>query len=773
MYGLFWAIVQGADVINASGNVENNPPNPHLNWSDRALDYYARTFNRIITKSAGNINGHITSPGKGWNVLTVGGTNDEGTGYWADDGRYINSSYINPDPSGSDREKPEIVAPGTDITMYDLNNTVTSAPRDGTSYAAPQVAGLATLLIDRNPNLLDSAPALRSIIMASAVHNLDGPTTTNSGDDLWDGAGAIDAALADQIAQTKGVNGSICNRPCWWHIPTTSSYPGVGYSVVQKFIAARGERIRVSINWWSNADPPQGIDDPWARDALDTNYHLRIYYRNPNNTLTLVASSDSVDNNYELVDFIANKTGTYEIFVYHHSGNEDENQVGIAWVKDATYLPALHNEGSNYWQSQFVTRHGDSESHSINQYYYDANGNPTAAWGTGYDTCNLASGSHCWIPAWDYSRIPAGTTGSAIVSGGQAGDLVVESLRSGGLTNYTGIASSSGEGWMMPGTSLYVPAFKKAYYGRSGHLEIFNPGVNSATVTPRFYEADSGTLTTCSNFNIAPGARRTYHPSDCSSLASNKIYGVRLTATQPIVAVMREDDDATHTKAATVNAFSSGAKKLYVPVVKSNYYGNVSAIIVQNTTGSGTPASVTFYDIDSGSTWNTSYFLPPYATHSFYLPDTVPANQMTSAIVTAGQNIVATAYETKSASGWYMQYNAVVFGGKAVILPRIMKNAGADNWRTGILIQNTNGLRSADVTVRYFTAGGNEVSAAMETFTVGYNESKELYTLNNSALSNGFDGSAVVTSTYPVAVQVNVATDRSGDAAMSYNGIVR
>ncbi len=38
-----------------------------------------------LPKSAGNDAGNVTSPGKGWNVITVGAINDQGNSNWSDD----------------------------------------------------------------------------------------------------------------------------------------------------------------------------------------------------------------------------------------------------------------------------------------------------------------------------------------------------------------------------------------------------------------------------------------------------------------------------------------------------------------------------------------------------------------------------------------------------------------------------------------------------------------------------------------------------------------
>ena len=83
--------------------VENNS----MNWVDRAFDYWIRDENVTVVKSAGNTGGSITSPGKAWNLITVGGIDDNESSDWSDDIMAYFSSYI--DPTASDREKPEVV----------------------------------------------------------------------------------------------------------------------------------------------------------------------------------------------------------------------------------------------------------------------------------------------------------------------------------------------------------------------------------------------------------------------------------------------------------------------------------------------------------------------------------------------------------------------------------------------------------------------------------------------------------------------------------------
>lgn len=75
---LRWAVESPhtAPVVNISYGWEGDND---LHWTDRAFDYWARHEFVLIAKSAGNTGGSITSPGKGWNLLTVGGTDDHNT----------------------------------------------------------------------------------------------------------------------------------------------------------------------------------------------------------------------------------------------------------------------------------------------------------------------------------------------------------------------------------------------------------------------------------------------------------------------------------------------------------------------------------------------------------------------------------------------------------------------------------------------------------------------------------------------------------------------
>lgn len=261
---LQWAFNQGVHILNNGGGFEADAD---IHWTDRAFDYWARQRFRLVIKSSGNTGNYITSPGKAWNLITVGGIEDGGDPTWYNDNLWAGSAYVNPVSLHNDREKPEVVAVGTDVTVLGNNNAI-YPDLDGTSMAAPQVAGLAALLISQDSSLNHWPEATRAIIMASATHDVEGPPIiVRDQGDLKDGAGAINADLADRVAQLRGSATGPCYVSCWWGEYITNSNFPIGTDLERTFYATQGDLIRLAIAWWSNADTP-GND--FSFDRLDT-----------------------------------------------------------------------------------------------------------------------------------------------------------------------------------------------------------------------------------------------------------------------------------------------------------------------------------------------------------------------------------------------------------------------------------------------------------------------------------------------------------------------
>lgn len=237
-------------------------------------------------------------------------------------------------------EKPEVVAPGVNLNPIGVDGIPANEdsdnayqPINGTSFSAPYVAGLAAQLRQDRPEM--TLVPLRSIIMASALNNVDGPRAIPPGSDYQDGAGAVDPFAAEFIAKNHRIQVETCDVSCWWNADVTPSYPQKLASLYYHFNATQGDRIRVAISWNSNADCAS--ENACMYDRLDSDFDLLV--RGPDRVLRPDQISARRDNNYELVDFIARETGVFEIQVQRlRDGSEISGQIAETSNKVAIAL---------------------------------------------------------------------------------------------------------------------------------------------------------------------------------------------------------------------------------------------------------------------------------------------------------------------------------------------------------------------------------------------------------------------------------------------------
>lgn len=216
------------------------------------------------------------------------------------------SSYRNPISENGDRDKPEVVAPsgvsGSTVTaIYTTNNTnpwIHNAIY-GTSYAAPQIAGEAALLMQRRPSITLRPETVKAIIMASANNNIEGDSRLSD----KDGAGGVNCLKAFNTADGQR-----------WKFINTTSFPQL-FNIT----ATANQKVRAVICWSS----PSNI--LW--DELTADLDLEIW--DPSNNLLVM--STSYDNSFEIVEFTAPVTGTYKAEVYS-SGDNSYEKVGFAYA---------------------------------------------------------------------------------------------------------------------------------------------------------------------------------------------------------------------------------------------------------------------------------------------------------------------------------------------------------------------------------------------------------------------------------------------------------
>ena len=237
-----WSIGQGADVVNCSFGFDDTPLT--LQLIDHYVDYAVRFTTTTFTVAAGNNGGgtnDVSSPAVSWNCIAVGAMNDAATATWADDTMATFSSFDDPTSVHGDREKPELAAEGSSMTMLDLGCSFTYVA-SGTSFAAPGIAGMCGALMQMSSTLPGWPEVMKAIMMAAASHNIEGSSRLSD----KDGAGGINGLQAYRLVdQNKFKIGTF--------LPT--SFNNNGYFTTDIYLQG-GDKARVCLVWDSLADGP-------------------------------------------------------------------------------------------------------------------------------------------------------------------------------------------------------------------------------------------------------------------------------------------------------------------------------------------------------------------------------------------------------------------------------------------------------------------------------------------------------------------------------------
>ena len=194
--GIEWCAARpSVDVINVS--VTSALGSDGLDAISQAVDAAVTDEGIVVVAAAGNtgdLPGSIASPAAARQAIAVGAVAEWSAPAgepWRSEGVYL-APFSSRGPTSDGRIKPDIVAPGVSIAAASAGSTSSYEVKDGTSMASPFVAGLAALVLDRQPTW---APAqVRSAILDTAYDV--GP----SGKDPEWGAGLVDGRAAVAVA---------------------------------------------------------------------------------------------------------------------------------------------------------------------------------------------------------------------------------------------------------------------------------------------------------------------------------------------------------------------------------------------------------------------------------------------------------------------------------------------------------------------------------------------------------------------------------------------
>jgi subtilisin family serine protease len=179
--GMEWAAENGARIVNLS--LGTNAPSAGDDVMSVAVDRLTKQTGALFVVAAGNNPAVVGSPAAAREALTVGAVTKQD----------VVAGFSSRGPRAFDSLlKPDITAPGVDITAARAKDTAMGTPVDdryttasGTSMAAPHVAAAAAVLAESRPGW--RAPELKAALMSTATA-LPGETV------YAQGAGRVDVA---------------------------------------------------------------------------------------------------------------------------------------------------------------------------------------------------------------------------------------------------------------------------------------------------------------------------------------------------------------------------------------------------------------------------------------------------------------------------------------------------------------------------------------------------------------------------------------------------
>lgn len=326
-----WSVAPGggdADVLNASIGQDTATG---AEEARRYFDSIVWEDGRLVVAASGNYstfgNWDVVSPGTGYNVLTVGGIDDRQSGGSGDDrlwyvpgsdgAAYRDRTNASWNQHG-DYNKPNLSAPAVNVRT--ANGTIGS----GTSIASPITAGIGAQILARAPSLAAWPEGARAVLMAGAVRRTPMPGGGTSTD--HEGVGTASALWSNRVIDNGNFGG--------YRVGSM----GPGQVIRQDIPVVAGQPVRVALAWSSHTS---GTSNTGKSDVLRADLDLVV--RQPaGNTV----GSYSFDNPYEVVDIVANATGTMRIEVRATRFDASEEPYGLAWAVMSPYTDVY---GSSFY----------------------------------------------------------------------------------------------------------------------------------------------------------------------------------------------------------------------------------------------------------------------------------------------------------------------------------------------------------------------------------------------------------------------------------------
>lgn len=344
----------GVEIINASLGANRSG---RYDFVSQWIDHIAFKHDVHFVAAAGNTNvspdGYVTSPAMAYNAITVGNYENknslrqswiiESANPGSLDSQTLSDKYFRmADTScfrtASGYSKPDLIAEGTDIE-YGAIVVNSGYKNSGTSFAAPQVAGIIAQLCSKYPSLLTKQSTVKAILAASAVYRVDWDEENDEG--KRDGEDKQDGQLAGSYLLNKQGAG-VANAAAAYAVLLGGKYMDITlpntthYYTVTITVPSSYSYLRVAMSWIKKNTAASGSCSLGTSASYQQLANLKLeVFKGTDPTGETVYTSDLDDSNLELVQFHVNGGGTYTIVITNKSYNSTaitgSQYISLAW----------------------------------------------------------------------------------------------------------------------------------------------------------------------------------------------------------------------------------------------------------------------------------------------------------------------------------------------------------------------------------------------------------------------------------------------------------
>ena len=307
----------------------------------------------------------------------------------------------------------------------------------------------------------------------------------------------------------------------------------------------------------------------------------------------------------------------------------------------------------------------------------------------------------------------------------------------------------------------------------SGSILVQNNGTGPATVVVNFYST-AGVLVKSYTVPspVPPKGTVSVDTEAIGDLPNGFSGSAVVSSNQPVNATFQGFDVTNPSINRTLyNGFTDGSNTAYVPAISNAYADQTSMLAVQNV--DSTPAAVTikyFERFTGAQSAVVTDTIPANSSH-FYDSAKLPGGQQlappwtgAALVQSTGGRIVTAVHQPYLSNNKAVAFEGTASAGAEVYLPSALYEYAPQRQTSFIAVQNTQ-ANPVTVTLTFYSREGT-VAGTVSGDIAGYQ--KQSWNPGSAGIAAGFNGSAVVRATGPVAAVVNIGS--ATDLSLAYTG---